>query len=185
MNKHIVKTSITHPLEVNPIANVDNATLYITFCPGKKDKKARTGIWDRDIDMDVRRLQELNIKVLVLLIENKEINELQVTTLPEKCIIHDISLLWYPIVDNSIPDNLTTFEELIQTICNCLSLNYNVAVVCKGGLGRSGMVSACVLTKFGMSPSDAIKTVQQGRPHSIGRHHQQNFVKIYSQLRKN
>lgn len=185
MNKNIVRTSTTHPLQINPIVNVGGATLYITFCPGKKDKKAKTGIWDRDIDLDLQELERLDIKVLVLLIEYKEINALQVASLPEKCITNDISLLLYPIVDNSIPEDLTTFEELIQTICNTLSHNYNIAIVCKGGLGRSGMVSACVLTKFGMSPSDAIKTVQQGRPHSIGRNHQQNFVKIYSQLRKN
>ena len=49
-----MRTSITHPLE---IAEVEVAPGYgkvgITFCPGKKQKHAATGEWDRDLDIDL------------------------------------------------------------------------------------------------------------------------------------
>lgn len=48
MNDKTPRTSITHPLIINTV-QVSNGELGLTFCPGKKQAAAMTGVWDRDM----------------------------------------------------------------------------------------------------------------------------------------
>ena len=46
----LIRTSHTHPLKIAEVrANENFGFIGITFCPGKYDRYAVTGIWERDL----------------------------------------------------------------------------------------------------------------------------------------
>ena len=75
------RTSQTHPLH---IATIDLPGLAgkigITLCPGKKDNKSLTGIWDRDIATDVAAIKKWDAAVVVCLMESFELAMLKVSS---------------------------------------------------------------------------------------------------------
>lgn len=101
---------------------------------------------------DVTMLEGIGVKVFVDLTYKNEKKIVPYTT--------NYRYISYPIKDNSIPVDTTGFAALIYNLCNILhtlppgDLLY---VHCKGGHGRSGVVVACIVSKFcNMSPKDAI-----------------------------
>jgi protein-tyrosine phosphatase len=51
----------------------------------------------------------------------------------------------------------------LERIAGDLSTGKNVLVHCRQGIGRSGLVAACLLVKKGMSPGAAVDSVSAAR----------------------
>lgn len=71
-----------------------------------------------------------------------------------------------PIKDFGVPD-MQTFEELILGLKQKIAARAAIAVHCRAGIGRSGMVSACLLVACGVAPEDAIAQVSKARGVAI------------------
>ena len=55
------RTSATHPLRVDFVDAEElklPGRLGLTFAPGKKQRHAQTGSWDRDLETDLRVLRD-------------------------------------------------------------------------------------------------------------------------------
>ncbi len=66
----------------------------------------------------------------------------------------------YPIVDGEIPTDSMEFFDFLTRIILKLYQQTPIYIHCKGGHGRSGMVSACVLWGyFNVTPKKAIELV--------------------------
>lgn len=72
----------------------------------------------------------------------------------------------HPIVDFGLPHE-TAFRELALTIAGHVKEGAHVAVHCRAGIGRSGMVASAVLIQLGAAPEDAIEQVSAARGVSI------------------
>ena len=60
----------------------------------------------------------------------------------------NILYFYYPIVDNNIPEDIPKFKEFVQQLCEkiySLKTGEKVYIHCKGGHGRSGMVTGGLL----------------------------------------
>lgn len=76
------------------------------------------------------------------------------------------TIISYPINDGSVPENFDTFLALIYNMANILENKHKIYIHCRGGHGRSGLVSACILcVMLNMHPKDAIECVTHA--HSI------------------
>lgn len=54
----MTRTSDSHPLRIDAVTVPGSTGLVgLTFCPGKKQRAAMTGIWDRDIDKDLATIR--------------------------------------------------------------------------------------------------------------------------------
>ena len=155
--------------------------IYASFVPGKKDIK-----WNRDIEADINVLSKNGISQLICLIPTHELAVLKISfeILRTTCLKNKINLIHYPITDNEIPENTVEFIKLIKEIDE-ISTKEKICIVCKGGLGRTGLVAACLLILKDFSATNAIKTVRENRKHALGRLHQQKFVYYFSKLVKN
>eukprot|EP01100_Stratorugosa_tubuloviscum_P003966 TRINITY_DN1974_c0_g1_i1.p1 TRINITY_DN1974_c0_g1~~TRINITY_DN1974_c0_g1_i1.p1 ORF type:complete len:244 (-),score=58.82 TRINITY_DN1974_c0_g1_i1:98-829(-) len=96
-------------------------------------------------------------------------------------------LLWFPINDFEAPSvsQLDSFNNLIDRIYYFLERNVNVMVHCHAGIGRTGLVLACFLLKYGnKSPSDAIKELRS-LVRGAGQTQQQlDYVRSYREFIK-
>ena len=79
----VIRTSDTDPILVGwAPAPAPPSRLGMTFAPGKKRDSSWSGVWDRDLRQDLRRLRDTyRTDVLVSLIEDQELRDVQITDL--------------------------------------------------------------------------------------------------------
>lgn len=175
----MTRTSDSHPLRIDAVMVPGSTGLIgLTFCPGKKQKAAMTGSWDRDLEKDLAAIRSWGGLALISLIEAHEYVELEVTDLPYACLQHGMAWYGLPIVDGAIPDQRweANWELSTPSLYQTLREGGRIVIHCKGGLGRTGLLAARILVEFGMSPSKAIRQVRQARPGAIETVEQEHYV---------
>jgi len=73
----------------------------------------------------------------------------------------------FPIPDRQVPRSEAEWGRVLDKITRTLSNGKNVVVHCRQGIGRSGMLAACLLVKQGMSPGAAVELVSAVRGVSV------------------
>src|SRR6266404_7254070 len=148
------KTSRSHPLRVDSVAIGGlSGVIGLTFCPGKKQRGALSGDWDRDLAADLEAIKSLGAEALVTLMETDELTAVRVpvTELGEKAA--GLGLEWHhlPIRDVDVPDgrfeDLWTYSGL--RLRHLLVQGKKVVIHCLGGLGRTGTIAARLLVELG------------------------------------
>lgn len=66
-----------------------------------------------------------------------------------------MQLLSFPIADRGVPSNRVEFAKFVESIALRLRSADSVAIHCRAGIGRSGLLAACVLGAFGVAPDSA------------------------------
>ena len=165
-----VRTSKTHPLQIAQVsAEPSYGKIGITFCPGKHDRFAATGVWQRDIESDLDVISMWGAKLIVTLLEPSELIMLNVPNLGHEIQRRGIAWRHLPIPDYSVPDVIFEQQWIAQgeEIRALLRRGDNVLVHCKGGLGRAGMIAARLLVELGMQSNTAIRAVRRARKGAI------------------
>jgi ADP-ribosyl-[dinitrogen reductase] hydrolase len=182
-----LRTSDTDPIKI-PAIILGNNKIGLSFCPGKYQPQAQTGAWDRSMEKDLARIREHGYDVIVSLIDRDyygrdEFELLKVTELKQGIVeSYDMKWLWIPIVDCQIPDGSPSDNNMGEII-DLLRHDFSVFIHCKGGLGRAGLVSAWVLTHFGLTAEEAIAKIRLVRPRAIENITQENWVKKYASIK--
>jgi hypothetical protein len=165
-----VRTSQTHPLQIAEVrASPALGRIGITFCPGKHDRYAYTGAWERDLGIDLDAIAAWDARLVLSLIETEELLALKVPHLGKEILRRGMVWRHMPIADYSVPTEafeeqwLTTGREIRKLLRN----GDDVLVHCKGGLGRAGMIAARLLVELGTDPELAIRYVRQVRKGAI------------------
>jgi ADP-ribosyl-[dinitrogen reductase] hydrolase len=177
-----MKTSKSHPIRVDWLYIDDQkGKVGLTFCPGKKQKYAMTGSWNRDLDMDMTVLKDKDCAALVTLMEAQELEAVEVPKhqLEKTTETHGMDWFFLPIKDVDIPD--PAFEQAWkiagQQIISLLTNGQSIVVHCLGGLGRSGTIAARLLVELGIDPDKAIDRVRLARPGAIETRAQEHYVR--------
>jgi protein-tyrosine phosphatase len=181
------KTSHSHPLRIDklPIKGV-SGVIGLTFCPGKKQRVALTGQWDRDLFVDLQAIKSSGAKALVTLMETEELAKVQVPVSELRDKTGALGIEWHhlPIRDVDVPDD--EFENQWETsgprLRSLLLEGNKIVIHCLGGLGRTGTIAARLLVEFGASPPEAIKAVRIARTGSIETAQQENYIKQITSL---
>lgn len=121
--------------------------------------RPRGGDWLGD---ELGALRDAGIDVLVSLLQRREAIELGLGDEPALAEEHGLRFLTLPIPDFGVP----TFEqagELILRLRQELAAGRGVGVHCRGSIGRSGMITAAVLTLTGSTPGEACGRVSAAR----------------------
>lgn len=165
-----IRTSQTHPLQIAEVrASPSHGRIGITFCPGKRDRFAHTGAWERDLGIDLDAITAWGAKLVLTLVEPAELAALDVPHLGQEVRGRGIEWRHLPIADYSVPAE--AFEQQWVTqgreIREMLRNGDDVLVHCKGGLGRAGMIAARLLVELGMDAEEAIRTVRRERKGAI------------------
>jgi ADP-ribosyl-[dinitrogen reductase] hydrolase len=176
------KTSHSHPLRVDNL-KIERLTgvIGLTFCPGKKQRGALSGDWDRDLAADLEAIKSSGAEALVTLMQTEELTAVRVpvTELGEKAA--SLGLEWHhlPIRDVDVPDE--RFEDLWTysgvRLRSLLVKGQKVVIHCLGGLGRTGTIAGRLLVEFGLTPDDAIKAIRSTRAGTIETRKQEEYVK--------
>ena len=185
MRDEWVRTSETDPISVDLLSDDEVGTpgrLGMTFAPGMWAGSVR-GRWERDLTVDMRTLEkEHETNVLVSLMEDHEYRGYRIPELLEQESIGNIEILRFAIEDMGVPREAESerFQTFVQDVVRRLEEDQNVVVHCRGGLGRTGTLAACVLVALGRHAADeAIAAVREARKGTVQTREQEDFVRLF------
>lgn len=78
-----------------------------------------------------------------------------------------LDFLSYPIPDRQVPDSEAGLTLILEAVDATLSAGRNVVVHCRQGVGRTGLVAACLLVAKGLSPEDAVARLSAARGEAV------------------
>ena len=122
--------------------------------------RPRGGDW---LDDEASAWQQADIDVVVSLLEDDEAAQLDLLHERQAAEHHAINFISFPIPDRGVPASSQEAVSLIARIGAQLEAGKNVAVHCRQGVGRSGMIAAGVLVTSGTSPEEAMQAVSSAR----------------------
>ena len=126
--------------------------------------RPRGGDWLEDEASGWRRA---GIDVIVSLLEDDEAAQLGLHDEAKAAEANGIRFISFPIPDRGVPASVSEAVSLIAAISDALETGKNVAVHCRQGLGRSGLVAAGVLAGSGLNPERAIEVVSSARGQTV------------------
>jgi protein-tyrosine phosphatase len=103
---------------------------------------------------------------IVSLLTPSEETELQLQSEAKFCSDLLLKFHRYPIPDRGLPKQ-PEFDQFITDLLVCLTQGGYVAIHCKAGIGRSAVVAAALLCRFGIPANDAIEMVSHARGFDV------------------
>lgn len=141
-----------------------NANLYWVHgpWPGKLAIAARPrgGDWLQD---ELKAWKHSGVQTIVSLLTPGEEHDLGVAKEPAEADALGIKFLRLPIPDREVPLSRTELTAMLETIDADLVAGKNVLLHCRQGIGRSGLVAACLLLTKGIDGNSAVRLVSEAR----------------------
>jgi protein-tyrosine phosphatase len=122
--------------------------------------RPRAGDWLED---EIAGWKEAGVDTVASLLEREEIAELGLGSEAELCRAKGIEFVSFPIPDRGVPASGRDVGVLCGLACTRLTAGKAVAVHCRAGIGRSALVAACILTRFGYDASEAFTMIASSR----------------------
>lgn len=160
----------THPYDVLTLEN--GAKLIFTPCPGTKTQ---------GLEESLATLKQAGVNMLLTLMFDEEMKKNDVLSLPTECEKQGITWLQLPILDDAAPSQEfeSQWNKHKVNILNVINNKGTIAVHCKGGSGRTGLVIGLILLAFGYSSEKIIEEVQNIRPKALLNPAQLNYFNSY------
>ncbi|GIM12111.1 hypothetical protein Vretimale_15535 [Volvox reticuliferus] len=158
--------SENHPLTVSWIPDCETAAggrLGLTFCPEKHITSRDGTQYSRDVGMDLARLRQVHaVHTIVCLLPEAELRYLKVRSYATAVEAHGMEYLHLPIIEMAAPSDALQAASVVDAVADRLLAGRTVVMHCKGGVGRAGMMAACMLVRLGVctSPAEAIAVVR-------------------------
>jgi len=122
--------------------------------------RPRGGDWLEDEAGGWRRA---GLDVIVSLLEKEEAVQLELADEGQVAESKGIHFISFPIPDRGVPSSMPASLGLLRKIAKALDQGQNVAIHCRQGIGRSGLIATGVLVASGIPVEKALKTVRTAR----------------------
>ena len=122
--------------------------------------RPRGGDWLEDEAAGWRRA---GLDVVVSLLENEEAAQLDLLHEREAAETNGVDFISFPIPDRGVPASTPAVLSLLRGIVGALEEGKRVAVHCRQGIGRSGLIAAGLLMSSGIGADQAIEVVSSAR----------------------
>ena len=134
--------------------------------PGRLSLAARPrgGDWLKD---ELSAWHAAGVDVILSLLTPEEERDLDITGEASEARAEGMAFLSFPICDRRTPESQKDLAELLHQLDNELASGRNVVVHCRQGIGRTGLVAACLLLSKGLKPETAITQLSQARGITI------------------
>ena len=122
--------------------------------------RPRGGDWLGD---ETAAWRAAGIDMVVSLLEPEEEAQLVLEGEAAAAAASDIDFRPFPIPDRSVPASRESVAELANDIVEALDMGKNVAVHCRQGIGRSGLIVGGVLVAAGKDVPTALRMIKESR----------------------
>lgn len=162
----------SHPFD---ILQLETGAFIFTPCPGTK------GV---GLSQSVADLKAAGAKAIITLMYDEELVKNGAQQLTIECEQAGLSWFQLPILDDDAPNEAFSlaFNKHLNDILAIIKSGGSVAVHCKGGSGRTGLVIGLLMHELGYAKNDIVTQVQAIRPKSlhnpVQRSYFDNFQKV-------
>lgn len=122
--------------------------------------RPRGGEW---LDDETQAWRSAGIDLIVSLLEPREEAELALSGESASSAASGLEFHAFPIADRGVPTSRESVAELASRIVDALRAGKNVALHCRQGIGRSGLIAAAVLVSNGEELDAALEAISRSR----------------------
>ena len=101
------------------------------------------------------------------LLTGEEERDLEISREAAEACAHGMKFLSYPISDRQVPDSERNLAKALEKLEGELADGRNVVLHCRQGIGRTGLVAACLLVTKGVDPATAVRRLSAARGVSV------------------
>jgi len=147
-----------HPYDQLTLNN--GGAFIFTPCPGTKEAS---------IAESISQLKEAGTQAIVTLMYDEELERNHAQSLAAECEKQSVKWFQLPISDEDAPneDFLNAVKTQLASILAIVEQQGVVAVHCKGGSGRTGLVIGLLMYHLGYQKEEIITLVQYFRPKAL------------------
>jgi protein-tyrosine phosphatase len=107
------------------------------------------------------------VEGLVALLTPDECAELELTEEPQFCSAAGIEFISFPILDRTVPTSIAGVRALVVRFTSLLAANKRIAIHCRSGVGRSGVIWAATMIALGHRADAARAAIAKARGCSV------------------
>ena len=126
--------------------------------------RPRGGDW---LDDEAGGWRRAGLDVMVSLLEQEEAAQLDLADEDRAAAAKGVRFVSFPIPDRGVPASTQRTVALLNDIVAALDDGKNVAIHCRQGIGRSGLIAAGALVTAGMGADKAIEAVSAARGQTV------------------
>jgi hypothetical protein len=126
--------------------------------------RPRGGDWLED---EVLSLRASGVDVLTSLLTREEEAELDLAAEAVCCAACGIEFVSFPFADRGVPSSDPEALALVRRLAALVAGGKAVVVHCRQGIGRSAVITACILASLGERPEAAIDRVARARSRPV------------------
>jgi protein-tyrosine phosphatase len=115
------------------------------------------------LEDELRAWKRAGIKGIVSLLTPEEERDLELTSEARVARAQGLEFLTLPVEDRGVPDSEAQVRTTVDKVNRFLSAGENVVVHCRQGVGRTGLLAACLLISQGIAPDTAVAKLSAAR----------------------
>jgi protein-tyrosine phosphatase len=115
------------------------------------------------LEQEIQAWHRSGVNGVVSLLTRDEEAEFDLVAERDLCRASGIEFWSFPIIDRAIPASMEAFSDFVTALARQLANGKNLAVHCRQGIGRAGLVAICLLILSGMEREAAIARVSSTR----------------------
>ena len=150
---------MNHPYDLLSIPGIKGKLIF-TPCPGTKNSSLADSL---------ATLKQAGASAVISLMPASELAANGAEDIGKQCQVQDMAWFHLPVADEQVPleDFGQGWKACKQSILERLNAGQDIAIHCKGGSGRTGLIAARIMIEAGIPRADAIALVQALRPKAI------------------
>ena len=122
--------------------------------------RPRGGDWLED---EIAGWRRAGVDAVLSLLTPEEEGDLDLKTESRDATAHGMEFISFPIPDRDVPNSEAKMASVLERLDRVLSSGKNVVVHCRQGIGRTGLVAACLLVSKGLTPESAVRKLSAAR----------------------
>jgi protein-tyrosine phosphatase len=126
--------------------------------------RPRGGDWLED---EISSWRRAGINIVLSLLTPEEELDLNLNAEEKEVTAQGLEFWSFPICDREVPRSDLQLTALLERADHALSMGKNIVLHCRQGIGRTGLVAACLLVRRGGKPESAVKMLSTIRGVSI------------------
>ena len=109
------------------------------------------------------RLAESGVDTVFSLLRKEEEADFDLENEDSQAKVHGMEFLSFPIPDRQVPDSESKLAAALEELDRELASGRNVVLHCRQGIGRTGLVAACLFLTKGLDPGTAVQRLSAAR----------------------